>query len=135
MIEYRKLYYQKNKEKMITASKEYYQKNKDKCKATVVANHLKNFENEQNYYKNYYQKNKAYYKEYYQKNRLQIIERQMSYYKKNNKTVATPPPQKTSSVAVKQALIESNLADLLVKKEAFKKKLAAEAAENNISIV
>tara|TARA_R110000868_G_scaffold390720_1_gene660461 strand:+ start:233 stop:664 length:432 start_codon:yes stop_codon:yes gene_type:complete len=131
MVEYRKIYYEKNKEKMLVASKEYYQKNKDKCKAAVVANKLKHFEQDPNYYKKanakYYIKHKEYYKEYYQKNRVEIIARQRK--KKNNKTIAAN--KKTSSVAVKQALIESNLANLLVKKEAFKKKLADEAAEKN----
>ena len=135
IVEWRKQYYAKNREKLLAASKEYYAKNKDKCKATASATHLKKIEEDPKYYnkissKHYY-KSKEYYKEYYKKNRSTIIARQNAYYYniKFNKTEAEKPPYyKASTVAIKQAFIESQLADLLVKKEAFKKKLAEEAA-------
>lgn len=111
IVEWRKQYYEKNKEKMLAASKEYYAKNKEKCKAS-----------------------KDYYKEYYKVNRASIIARQKAYYYKIkfDKTEAEKPAYyKASTVASKQAFINAKLADLLVKKEAFKKKLAEEAAANN----
>ena len=39
IVEWRKQYYAKNREKLLAASKEYYAKNKDKCKATASATH------------------------------------------------------------------------------------------------
>ena len=144
IIQWRKQYYEKNREKLLEASKEYYAKNKEKCKATASATHLKNLESDPNYYikkdHNHYCKSKDYYKEYYKKNRSKIIARQNAYYYnfKFNKTEAEKPPYyKASTVATKQALINAQLADLLVKKEAFKKKLAEEAAalNNNVNIL
>lgn len=143
MVEWRKQYYQKNREKMLAASKEYYVKNKEKCKATAQSNHLKKIEEDPNYFNNkaskHYLKSKEYYKEYYKKNRATIIARQNAYYYKikfDKPEVQKSTYCKTSSVAIKQSLIDARLADLLVKKEAFKKKLAEEAAtNNNVTIV
>ena len=148
MIEWRKQYYAKNREKMLLASKEYYQNNKEKCKATIYANHLKHIEEDPKYYakksSQHYLKAKEYYKEYYKQNRASIIARQKAYYYKMKfDNTAVHKEQfdkhkysKGSSVAIKQAFIEAQLADLLVKKEAFKKKLAEEAVtNNNVTIV
>lgn len=140
MVQWRKEYYAKNKEKMLAASREYYEKNKEKCKAAIYANHSKNLQADPNYYNKksnqYYLKAKDYYKEYYKQNRDSIIARQKAYYYKmkfENTDVDKTKFDKTkyskgSSVAIKQAFIEAQLAELLVKKEAFKKKLAEEAA-------
>jgi hypothetical protein len=148
LVEWRKQYYEKNREKMLAASKEYYAKNKDKCKATLSANHLKNITADPEYYNKksneHYLKSKDYYKEYYKQNREAIIERQKAYYYKM-KLNSTDPNFKTkfnkskyakgSALALKKAFIETQLAELLIKKEAFKKKLAEEAALNNNIVI
>jgi hypothetical protein len=148
IVEWRKQYYAKNKEKMQAASREYYEKNKEKCKATIYANHLKHIQADPNYYSKksnqHYLKAKDYYKEYYKQNREAIIARQKAYYNKlkfdatgdNKVKFDKHKYSKGSAVAIKQAFIEAQLAELLVKKEAFKKKLAEEAAaQNNIDIL
>lgn len=138
MIEWRKQYYAKNREKMLASSKEYYAKNKEKCKAAAQANHLKKIEDDPNYFNKkaskHYWKSKEYYKEYYKQNRATIIARQKAYYYKlkfDKPEAEKPTYYKASTVAIKQAFINAQLADLLVKKEAFKKKLAEEAAAAN----
>jgi vancomycin resistance protein YoaR len=136
--EWRKEYYEKNKEKMQAASREYYAKNKAKCQAAVRANYLKNLKTDPNHYNKksnqYYLKAKGYYQEYYKQNRDMILERQKAYYNQHKFDSHIYP--KASSTSIKQASIEAQLAGLLVKKEAFKKKLAEEAAaKNNVDIV
>lgn len=138
MVEWRKQYYLKNRDKMLAQSKEYYEANKEQCKASIYANRLKHIESDPNYYSKKHHQNylkaKEYHKEYYKQHREAIITRQKSYYKDTCKMkldTSTPKYSKCSAVAVKQASIVAQLDKLLVKKEAFKKKLAEEAAANN----
>jgi len=117
--DYFKKYYNKNIEKYKETFKTYYANNPDYFKNYYIENREKIKNASREYYANNTQKCRQYNKEYYQK-------------KKNGQL-------KTNTVTLKQKKqdrINAKLAELLVKKEAFKKKLAEETAalNNNITI-
>lgn len=113
-------YYLANKEHILAKtklnSKAYYEKNKQEIKAAKI---LKYNTDEATSIKEYY-------KEYYKKNRSKLLIKARQFYYKNK-----DPTNKRYSVMAKQELIEKQLADLLVKKEAFKQKLLDEQLTNN----
>ena len=100
---YSKKYYAEHKEKIKAIAKQYYYDNIEKCKK---------------YNREYYLKNVSYYKEYYKQN-IDYVPPIFECRVKNN------------SVSAKQKRINAKLEKLLIKKEAFKKKLAEDAAANN----
>lgn len=74
--EYRKIWWEKNKERMQEKKKEYYQQNKEK----INKRHSE-------YRKKHKEKMTAYLKEYREKNREQINEQMKEYYDKNKETL------------------------------------------------
>lgn len=126
----RQKYYQENKEKILARSKQYYQENKEK----II-----------NKQKQYNKNNKEYSKQYYQDNKEEIIKQVKLYQKLNRakcretarklrrknltkiiKDHGSCPDAPICYVTVKTAEINKHLAELLVKKEEFKKKLLEE---------
>lgn len=110
-------YYQKNRLKIIEYSRNYYNTNRDDILAKLRERYKSN--DRKLYMKNYM-------KQYYAANRDKIIEK--STIARNNKK--SKKPINNSYVYIKTAKINASLADLLVKKEAFKKKLAEENNNN-----
>jgi hypothetical protein len=139
--QYRKDYYIKNKEKMCAMGRQYYAANAEKCKQASKDKYAEIKLKEEIDIKEFKSKSSSYHREYYLKHRTEIIARQRAYNAKHKKinTFSSKTKNKKSNVAIKQAYIESQLAELLVKKEAFKKKLAganevAVVVANNITI-
>jgi AAA15 family ATPase/GTPase len=85
--EYKKEWYEKNREQIKERKKEYYEKNKDNIKEYAE----KNKEKIKEYNKEYAEKNKEqkkqYNKEYAEKNKEQIKERRREYREKNKEKI------------------------------------------------
>lgn len=153
--EYFKQYYIANRDKMLARTRAYYAANKETYvinKAVQVVTVIEEPKVESTIKNDLLTKkdskgskmSKEYYKEYYIKNRDYILDRQKKYNTKNKAAIAAKkqeyiyPSQYTKlsyTVASKQAKIKQNLAALLVKKDAFKKKLAEEAETINNNII
>jgi hypothetical protein len=120
-------YYQKNRLRIMQYSRNYYNANRDNILARLREKYKSN--DRKAYMRNYM-------KQYYAANREKIIQTTMNIYhnkkSKNLSYTTNPKPSNNSYVCVKTAKINASLADLLVKKEAFKKKLAE---ENNSNIL
>jgi hypothetical protein len=124
--DYFKKYYNENIEKFKETSKKYYANNPDYFKNYYIENREKIKNAVKEYYANNTKKCKQYNKEYYQK--------------KKNGQLKNNCENQNNTMSLKQKKqnrINAKLAELLVKKEAFKKKLAEEAAalNNNVTIV
>lgn len=119
----RQKYYQKNKEKILLKNKQYYEFRKK----TLIAK-------QKEYSKQYYQANKdkilKQVKLYQMLNRTKYRETARKYYRnkkiKKIKEYGSNPDASISYVTVKTAEINKHLAELLIKKEEFKKKLLEE---------
>tara|TARA_B110000503_G_C7123040_1_gene403338 strand:- start:288 stop:947 length:660 start_codon:yes stop_codon:yes gene_type:complete len=85
--DYRKAYYEKNKEKVKAQSKAYYEKNKEKARAWEKTYYEKNKEKVKAQRKAYFEKNKekvkAQRKAYYEKNKEKIKAQSKAYKEKN----------------------------------------------------
>jgi hypothetical protein len=137
--DYNQSYYLVNKEKMNEYRRAYYVANKEKCRANGKKHYQANKEKYIAKYKSRintlkingeYEKTIAEYsKTYYKKNRDEIIENGKMYYAKNKEEIKYKNRMnpKQSKMKNKQAIIDANLANLLVKKELFKQKLLDEA--------
>jgi len=115
--EYHKIYYEKNRKKIIEYQKKYRKNNYEKI---LQRNREYNEKNKI--------KLKEYHKIYYQKNRISILERQNNY---NHSSKLEPKNENKplniikgkGKAGVKTALIINNLYRLQQKKEAFIKQL------------
>jgi hypothetical protein len=89
--QYKKLYYEKNKEKLLLQSKEYREKNKDKRKEYLENNKDKIKQQVNQYNKIYNQINKEKIslnqKEYYKNNKEVIIKNVKEYYENNKEVI------------------------------------------------
>jgi len=114
-------------------SKVYYLANREKIRATSKANYEANREKYASKNKEYIVKNKehlkTWYKQYYIENRSYLLEKQKKYeyIKYHSQSTKSNPVYTLGKVASKTAEIEANLAALLIKKQAFIKKLSDEA--------
>ena len=136
---YDQLYYLANKEILNEKRRLYYLANKEKCKAIAKKHYQANREKYIAKYKSRIQMLKLngeyektiseYSKTYYNKHRDKLIENGKMYYAKNKKEIKYKSRMnpKQSKVKNKQAIIDANLANLLVKKELFKQKLLDES--------
>ena len=133
--EYREAYYLSNKDKMKAKCHEYYLANKEKLCEIRRAYYLANKEKLCEYFKAYYLVNKeqckAYAKKYYQGNNEYIAKYNTKLNTLTVKDIKKKINRKKGKVKNKQTIIEANLANLLVKKEAFKQKLLEEQLTNN----
>ena len=90
--EYKKEYYQKNKEALAEYRKEYYQKNKERMKEVYAEYYQKNKELKKETSAEYRKNNKEaiaeYKKEYYQKNKERMKEVSAEYRKNNKEAIA-----------------------------------------------
>jgi hypothetical protein len=127
--DYSKKYYAEHKETIKASSnkfynenpnysKQYYAEHREKIKAIARQYYYDNIEKCRKYNKEYYRKNVSYHKEYYQQN-IDYVPKMSACHIKNN------------CVSAKQKRINAKLDELLIKKEAFKKKLAEEMESNN----